>query len=114
LVRDKAGWKFDGSDEKVDTSTVESAVRFMLDATAEDFATGVSADNAAFSASGAGSIRIETGAGTAKTITLGPKQGERLTVKVSGSSFVYSLADWTVSRLWRAKADYVDSAGGSK
>jgi hypothetical protein len=112
LVRDKTGWKFDGGSEKVDASTVESAVRFMLDATAEDFATGVSADNAAFSAPGAGTIRLETGDGKTHVITLGPKQGDRFTAKVSDSSFVFSLADWTVSRLWRAKGDYVEAAGG--
>jgi hypothetical protein len=117
IVRDGSAWKFEGagSAEELNGSTVDEAVRFMLDSGGEDFVTEITAGDASFAASnaGAGRVLLDTGDGKTYSVTLGPKINDKytaLSTQTAAGGYVVSLNDWTVSRFWRDKNDYVASA----
>jgi hypothetical protein len=109
IVRDNGIWKFDGggeSSDTIDSSIVDSAVRFMLDCAAEDFIPKLNASDLSMN-NNAPRIIIESGDGTTQTITLGDKVDDKQSASVSNSAYVYALSDWAVSRLWRDRNDYL-------
>lgn len=106
IVRDNGIWKFDGSDDGVDSSIVDSAIRFILDCAAEDFIPSLNAGDL-LADNNAPRIIIETGDGTTQTITLGGTLGDKQSAALSNSNYVYALSDWAVSRLWRDRNDYL-------
>jgi hypothetical protein len=109
IVRAQGGWQFDGGTEALDSAAVTSAIRFILDCSADDFIPepSPSAPEISGSATSAGTIILETGDGTTRTLTLGPKIDGKQSARVSGSPYTYALADWTVSRLMRGKSEYL-------
>jgi hypothetical protein len=116
IVRDGKAWKFDGavSGEELNGSAVDEAVRFMLDSSGESFVTDVSTNDASFAESNAdaGRVFLEIGDGKTYSVTLGQKVNGKytaLSTLTAAGGYVVSLSDWTVSRLWRDKNDYVAS-----
>jgi hypothetical protein len=108
LVITRSGplWTLEGvAEDALDTTRIDSFIRAILDAEGDNFVTGMQAGDLA---SGEGSIHLELGDGTFRTIRLGPVMpageeggtGKRIAV-VSGSPYVYTLAEWTVSRLFQ-------------
>jgi hypothetical protein len=101
ISRNNAAWSFEGEEEiTVDTQKAESWIRAILDAEGEDFASspGDAED-------GGGRITLEFGDGSVRTILVGPpdEEGRRaaLLTPVTPDSLAYSLAAWTVTRLFR-------------
>ncbi|MDR3302340.1 MAG: DUF4340 domain-containing protein [Spirochaetaceae bacterium] len=111
IVREKGAWQFDGSAEAVDSAAVTAAIRFILDCSGDDFIPDLAPFANQFSGS-AGKIILEIGDGTAHTLTLGPKFEGKQSARVSSSPYIYGLADWTVSRLFRGKSEYVATGNG--
>ncbi|MDR2481233.1 MAG: DUF4340 domain-containing protein [Spirochaetaceae bacterium] len=106
LIRAGDGWKFQSSENAV-KSSVEPAVRYILDASGEDFIPADSVLNAVFGAEN-GSVIVENGDGRRFTLSLGPKVDDKQTVKVSGSEYIYALSDWTFGRIWQNKDAFVE------
>ncbi|MDR1566708.1 MAG: DUF4340 domain-containing protein [Treponema sp.] len=99
LSRNGRGWSFSGTLEPPEPSRVESWLRSLADAEADDFNTALAQADAV---SGSGSILLELGDGSIITLRLGQNDaGNRRDASVSLSSFVYSLSEWTVNRLFR-------------
>ncbi|MDR3123178.1 MAG: hypothetical protein LBU16_05310, partial [Treponema sp.] len=76
-------------------------LRGILDAEGENFIPGRSAATAGFSD---GRILLELGNGSSLTIDVGILPENQKAATASGSPYVYSLADWTVTRLFREKS----------
>jgi hypothetical protein len=106
IVRDNGVWKFDGSGESVDSPAVDSAIRFVLDCSADDFIPQLDAERL-LANNNAPRIIIESGDGTTRTIVLGDKIDDKHSAALSNSNYVYALSDWAVSRLWRDRNDYL-------
>jgi hypothetical protein len=105
ITRRGSGWSIEGmDDETVDTQRVDSYLRGILDAEGDNFIPGQSAATAGFSD---GRILLELGNGSTLTINMGILSENRKAATASGSPYVYSLADWTVSRLFREKSYFV-------
>ncbi|MDR2842937.1 MAG: DUF4340 domain-containing protein [Spirochaetaceae bacterium] len=104
LERSNDGWKFADS-SAADKSKAEIYVQGILDSSGESFSSEIKTDDPAFIKEGKvpGRIILEAGDGSRYTITLGPKSGERRTALVSGVDYVFTLADWTINRLWKYK-----------
>jgi hypothetical protein len=101
LSRNENGWKLDGS--TADPSAVDSALRFILDSSGEDFA------DSSEVLPEEGRLVLEIGDGSSRSITLMKKNSdEKYSAVVSDSKYVYILGDWTVSRIWKAKEDYLE------
>jgi hypothetical protein len=114
LSRNNAGWTFEGETETgeeitVDTQKAESWLRAILDAEAEAFSPAIQGDDQDDLQGGAeadgGRLTLELGDGSVRTLLLGPPDEEgrrdaRLT-PVQPDSLAYSLAAWTVTRLFR-------------
>jgi hypothetical protein len=83
-------------DAKADQGVIENYVRAVLNTEGDDFFSG---EAPSFYG---GSIVIELGNGAVKTINFSEadEDGRRL-ARVSGSSFIYSVPAWAVSRLFR-------------
>ncbi|GHV20437.1 hypothetical protein FACS189494_04190 [Spirochaetia bacterium] len=102
LARADGGWQIEGvSAIKVDTPKADSYVRFILDSSGDDFISALKVTDPPFNTEGTGRLVIEFGDGTRKTITLGEKFNEKNTAVISGVPYVFSLADWTVNRIWQ-------------
>jgi hypothetical protein len=105
IARSGPRWTVEGlAEDALDSTRIDPFIRAILDAEGDDFVTTMKAGDPVFNE---GSIHLELGDGTSRTIRLGPViQAEeggtgRRTAVVSGSSFVYTLAEWTVTRLFR-------------
>jgi hypothetical protein len=105
ITRNENGWTVEGlAPDTLDGSRVDPFIRAILDAEGDDFVTGLTPSDPVFNE---GSIRLELGDGSSRTIRLGPLiqtedggTGKRA-VFVTGSPYVYSLAEWTTTRLFR-------------
>jgi hypothetical protein len=110
LSRNNAGWNFEGETETgeeiaVDTQKAESWLRAILDAEAEAFSSAVQGNAPGGAEADGGRLSLELGDGSVRTLLLGPpdEEGRRdahLT-PVQPDSLAYSLAAWTVTRLFR-------------
>jgi hypothetical protein len=102
ISRNNAAWSFEGDEEiTVDTQKAESWIRAILDAEGEDFA-----PSPGEAEPGGGRITLELGDGSVRTLLVGPPDEEgrcaALLTPVAPESLAYSLAAWTVTRLFRA------------
>jgi hypothetical protein len=105
ITRNGSVWSIEGmDDETVDAQRVDSYLRGILDAEGESFIPGQSAATAGFSD---GRITLELGNGSSLMINLGIQPENRKVVTASGSPYVYALAEWTVTRLFREKSYFV-------
>jgi hypothetical protein len=102
LNRDAGGWTL-GSGVLPDKQRVEAYVRAILGAEGEDF---IPSANGTELPLNAGRIVLELGDGSVRTIRAGyiPGSPNRLCATVSGSPYVYVLADWTRERIFRDAA----------
>ncbi|MDR2071561.1 MAG: DUF4340 domain-containing protein [Treponema sp.] len=108
IARSGSGWTVEGVDpDALDSSRIDPYIRAILDAEGDGFVTSVTSDDPVFNE---GRIHLELGDGGSRTIRLGPPltDGEegagKRTAAVSGSQYVYTLAEWTVTRLFRDAA----------
>jgi hypothetical protein len=109
IARSGSGWTVEGvAADSLDGSRIDPYVRAILDAEGDDFVTALKPDDPVFNE---GSIHLELGDGATRTVRLGPVlptgegEGEgKRTALVSGSRYVYTLAEWTVNRLFRDAA----------
>jgi hypothetical protein len=102
ITRRGSGWSIEGmEDDTVDAQRVDSYLRGILDAEGDNFMPGLSAATAGFND---GRIVLELGNGSSLTIAVGILPENQKAATASGSPYVYSLADWTVSRLFREKS----------
>ncbi|AEF85899.1 hypothetical protein TREPR_2501 [Treponema primitia ZAS-2] len=109
ITRNGGGWSIAGlEDGTVDTQKVESYIRGVLEAEGENFVPNLKAASASLNE---GRITLELGNRSTLTLSVGslPDAGEekRRAAAASGSSYVYTLADWTVTRLFRDSAYFV-------
>ncbi|GHV73717.1 hypothetical protein AGMMS49940_10190 [Spirochaetia bacterium] len=106
ITRNGGGWSIAGlDDESVDSQKVDTYVRNILDAEGENFIPGLSAANAGFND---GRIVLELGNGASLSISVGPPLPEnKRGATASGSSYAYTLAEWTLTRLFREPAYFV-------
>ena len=101
LRRSGGGWVIPGDEREVDTRRVDAWLRSVLEAEADDFA-------AAWPPSVDGSITLRLGDGTSRRIEVGPADGEEnRSARISASPYMYSLTQWTVSRLFRERAYFL-------
>jgi hypothetical protein len=103
LRRDGGNWvREDGT--ALDNLKVEGYIRAIIEAEGEDFVPDMKPEDSVFSE---GSITLSIGDGSTRFIRLGPslESGSR-SAAVSGSSYVYALAAWTVSRIFRDPAEF--------
>jgi hypothetical protein len=100
--RDAGGWTL-GSGAVPDKQRVETYIRAILEAEGENF---ILLENQADFLLDAGRIILELGDGSIRTIRAGYETGgpARLCAAVSGSPYVYALADWTADRIFRDAA----------
>ncbi|MFP3041670.1 DUF4340 domain-containing protein [Treponema primitia] len=102
ITRNGGGWTIDGLDnELVDSQRVDNYVRGILDAEGENFVPGLTAASTALSD---GRIVLELGNGTSLTINVGTLPEDKKGATASGSNYVYTLADWTLTRLFRDRS----------
>jgi hypothetical protein len=107
ITRSGSGWTVEGvAADDLDTSRIDPYIRAILDAEGDGFTTSVTPEDPVFNE---GRIHLELGDGAARTIRLGPAlpagegdAGKR--IAVTGSQYVYTLAEWTVNRLFRDSA----------
>jgi hypothetical protein len=116
ITRQGAGWTIDGiEDDSLDTQRVDTYVRNILDAEGESFVPGLSAASAGLTD---GRIEVELGNRNILTINVGtlpelPLETEdsppviRRGATASGSPYVYSLAEWTITRLFHERDYFV-------
>lgn len=100
LSRSGSGWVQEGgSGEALDTGKVESFIRAVIDAEGEDFVSSMNPSDPVFTE---GQITLQIGDNTTRIIRLGPllDSGNRSAVS-SASPYVFSLAEWTMSRIFR-------------
>jgi hypothetical protein len=99
ITRNGGGWSIEGmADDSVDTQRVDSYVRSIIDAEGDTFIPNLNANEAGFDE---GRIVLELGSGSSLTIRVGALPDKGRGAVVSGSPHVYSLAEWTVSRIFR-------------
>jgi hypothetical protein len=117
LTRNGQGWTMEDpagtapSNRAPDNSLVDGYVRALLDAEGDDFITTLDARDPVFDQ---GRITMELGNGAVRVIRLGPtvesgggEEGPvqtRRSAVVTGSPYVYALAEWTINRLFRDAA----------
>ena len=96
LRRQRGGWVIPGNESaEPDALRVESWLRAVLEAEAEDF--GIEAPAITVK-----SIVLHLGDGGILTIQAGAEdENKRVSVLTSGSSLVYVLPEWTVNRVFR-------------
>ncbi|MDR2246952.1 MAG: DUF4340 domain-containing protein [Treponema sp.] len=108
ITRNGSGWTVEGVvADDLDASRIDPYIRAILDAEGDGFAASVTPEDPVFNE---GIIQMELGDGAARTIRLGAvlptgegDVGKRIAV-ISGSRYVYTLAEWTVNRLFRDAA----------
>ena len=100
LLRQDRTWAIEGvSGDTLEASRIESYIRSILEAEGDDFISDVKAEDPVFTQ---GRIQIEFGDGNSQTLRLGPPAGEgKRSAVVSGVPYVYSLAQWTINRLFQ-------------
>jgi hypothetical protein len=109
IARSGSGWTVEGVAEgDLDSSRIDPYIRAILDAEGDGFVSAFKPDDPVFNE---GRIHLELGDGAARTIKVGPvhpagEEGEagKRTAVASGSPYVYTLAEWTVNRLFRDAA----------
>jgi hypothetical protein len=105
IARSGSGWSIEGmEDDAVDAQRVDSYLRGILDAEGDNFMPGLNAATAGFRD---GRIVLELGDGSSLGINLGILPENKKAATASGSPYVYTLADWTVTRLFREKSYFV-------
>jgi hypothetical protein len=105
LARRKEGWMLQGSEKALDNQKADSYVRAILEAEGENFDSSLNAGDPVFTS---GRIILDLGDGTSRTIRIGPQGDQnRRSAVVSGSSLVYSLAEWTVTRIFRDASYFI-------
>jgi hypothetical protein len=105
FARADAGWTVNG--QEADAPKVESYVRAILDAEGDDFVAGETAADSSAPSFNEGRIVLELGDGTSRVISVGAKlDSNKRNASVSGSPYVYSLADWVAQRLFRAEPEF--------
>ncbi|GHV77952.1 hypothetical protein AGMMS49942_27730 [Spirochaetia bacterium] len=105
ITRNGGGWSIAGpDDDSVDSQKVDAYVRGILDAEGEDFVPGLNAASAVFNE---GRIVLELGNGASLTLNVGTLEENKRGATASGSSYVYALADWTITRLFREPAYFM-------
>jgi hypothetical protein len=89
-----------------DTQKVEGYIQALAGAEGDDFVPPGDPNALLFEAA---VITAELGDGSSRTIRLGPETEEtkRRNAAVSGSPYVYALAEWTVTRLLRDGSYFV-------
>lgn len=101
LLRRGGGWITSGENAVVDNLRVESWLRSLFGAEAEDFAF----HRPPFFEGG---ITLWLGDGTSRTIRLGPANADNSrAVMFDGSELVYILPEWTVNRLFRERDSFL-------
>jgi hypothetical protein len=105
LARNNGTWTVNGSE--ADSSAVDSYLRTIVNAEADDFIPSLNPSDALFNQ---GTIRLELEDGSERSLSLGPglEDGKR-SARVSGSPYVYALAEWTVGRLFRDSGEFVQT-----
>ncbi|MDR2028068.1 MAG: DUF4340 domain-containing protein [Treponema sp.] len=100
------GWTLEGGgDTPPDSQRIDSYLRSIVDAEGEDFIPSMGANDQVYNE---GRIVLEMGNGAARTIRVGPLiEGNRRSAVVSGSPYVYALAEWTISRIFRDGSYFV-------
>jgi hypothetical protein len=98
LTRSGGGWVFGASGLPAEGPRVESAVRAVIEAQGEDFNRPLKSGDPVFNE---GSIVLELGDGSRRSILLGPLSEKGRRTAAAASPWVYELADWTVERLFR-------------
>ncbi|MDR2393099.1 MAG: DUF4340 domain-containing protein [Treponema sp.] len=102
LSRSQEGWIIEGASvPELDTQRVESYIRSIVDAEGEDFIpapAGIKEDGF-----NQGQIILELGNGLRRSIRIGPAldSNNQRSALVSDTPFIYALAEWTMSRLFR-------------
>jgi hypothetical protein len=104
VYRNENGWKFTDSDAAIDLTEINDLLRLIVDLSADDFLP-LGANDPIFTRPGApaGKLTIETGDGLRHTLTVGPKFDGRYSVAVSGSPYVYALANWRVGQVFEKR-----------
>ncbi|MDR2630637.1 MAG: DUF4340 domain-containing protein [Spirochaetaceae bacterium] len=106
LRRDGTNWiQEGGTGEVLDTGKVESYIRAVMEAEGEDFVSSMTTADPVFTE---GQITLQIGDNTTRVIKIGPsmESGNRPALS-SGSRYVYSLAEWTMNRLFRDVSYFV-------
>ncbi|MFP3089031.1 DUF4340 domain-containing protein [Treponema sp. TIM-1] len=106
LSRNGANWiQEGGGGEVLDTGKVESYIRAVMEAEGEDFISSISSAAPVFTE---GQITLQIGDNTTRVIKIGPllESGNR-SARSSGSNYVYSLAEWTMNRIFRDVSYFV-------
>jgi hypothetical protein len=101
LTRSNGGWTLSGgasgAPAEADTPKTESYIRAILDAAGDDFAPQTDA-----SMQSIGRIVLELGNGTNRVINVWLlPDGNKRAASVSSSAYTYTLASWTLDRLFR-------------
>jgi hypothetical protein len=106
LSRSGANWIQEGGDgEALDTGKVESYIRAVMEAEGEDFVSSISSADPVFTE---GQITLQIGDNTTRVIKIGPLLGSgNRSALSSGSNYVYSLAEWTMNRIFRDVSSFV-------
>jgi hypothetical protein len=109
LARNNGGWLLENSGEEADTQAVEAYIRRILNCKAGDFTSAMGANDPPFTNSSptAGRIILETGEGTRLIITIGPRFMDSRSAAVSGSPYVYLLADWQFEQLFEQTDSFI-------
>ncbi|MDR0689714.1 MAG: DUF4340 domain-containing protein [Spirochaetaceae bacterium] len=106
LSRSGTGWVREGENgEALDTNKVESYIRAVVEAEGEDFVSTPNSSDPVFTE---GQITLQIGDNTTRVIRIGPllESGNRSALS-SGSDYVYSLAEWTMNRIFRDLSYFV-------
>jgi hypothetical protein len=108
LVRNGNDWQFDGSDEALDGQAVEMYIRRIIECEANDFTPILGANDAEFTdpAFPTGKLVLETGSGTRRVVTIGPKLTGKFSAVVSGSQYVYLLTGRQLEQLFQQRNSF--------
>jgi hypothetical protein len=100
LSRSGINWVLEGGNgDALDTGKVDSYIRGVVEAEGEDFVASMNSTEPVFTE---GQITLQLGDNTTRIIRLGPLlESENRSAVSSGSTHVYSLAEWTMSRIFR-------------
>jgi hypothetical protein len=102
ITRNGGNWSVEGlDDDSVVSQRVDTYVRGILDAEGENFIPGLNASSVNFNE---GRIVLEMGNGTSLTINIGTIPEGNRGATVTGSAYVYTLTEWTLTRLLRERS----------
>jgi hypothetical protein len=98
LSRSGTGWIMENSSSLIDARSVNSWLRAIADSEGQDFVFGIRSGNPAF---GAGSIVLEMGNGSSRTLKAGEStEANTRNAETGDSAYVYSLSEWTINRIF--------------